>query len=113
MIFESNHGIVSSYVFTLGIATVSWKFLKQMVIAKFTVEFEFITLENCGEKAEQLHQFLYDIFGGQSLCLQYAYTVIVNLLLVEHKAVCTMVSLDTFVKDTIPLDNYSQLELSL
>ena len=61
MIFESNHGIVSSYVFTLGIATVSWKFLKQMVIAKFTVEFEFITLENCGEKAERLHQFLYDI----------------------------------------------------
>ena len=55
MIFESNHGIVSSYVFTLGIATVSWKFLKQMVIAKFIVEFEFITLENCGEKAEQLH----------------------------------------------------------
>ena len=32
-----------------------------MVIAKFTVEFEFITLENCGEKAEQLHQFLNDI----------------------------------------------------
>ena len=32
-----------------------------MVIAKFTVEFEFITLENCGEKAERLHQFLYDI----------------------------------------------------
>ena len=48
---ESNHGIVSSYVFTLGIATVSWKFLKQMVIAKFTMEFEFITLENCGERA--------------------------------------------------------------
>ena len=47
-------------MFTLGIATVSWKFLKQMVIAKFTVEFEFITLENCGEKAERLHQFLYD-----------------------------------------------------
>ena len=32
-----------------------------MVIAKFTVEFEFITLENCGEKAERLHQFLNDI----------------------------------------------------
>ena len=39
--------------------------------------------------------------------------MIVNLLLVEHKAVCTMVSLDTFVVDTIPLDNYSQLELSV
>ena len=32
-----------------------------MVIAKFIVEFEFITLENCGEKAERLHQFLNDI----------------------------------------------------
>ena len=32
-----------------------------MVIAKFTVEFEFITLENCGEKVERLHQFLNDI----------------------------------------------------
>ena len=48
-------------MFTLGIATISWKFLKQMVIAKFTVKFEFITLENCGEKAERLHQYLYEI----------------------------------------------------
>ena len=48
-------------MFTLGIVTVSWKFLKQMVIAKFTMEYEFITLENCGEKAERLHQFLNDI----------------------------------------------------
>ena len=32
-----------------------------MVIAKFIVEFEFITLENCGEKAERLHQFINDI----------------------------------------------------
>ena len=70
MIFESNHGIVSSYVFALGIAIVSWKFLKQMVIAKFKMEFEFITLENCGEKAEQLHQFLYDIFRWSKLMPQ-------------------------------------------
>ena len=48
-------------MFTLGIATVSWKFLKQMVIAKFIMEFDFITLKNCGEKAAQLHQFLNDI----------------------------------------------------
>ena len=34
--------------------------------------------------------------------------MIVNLLLVEHKIVYTMVSLDTFVADTTPLDNYSQ-----
>ena len=48
-------------MFTLGIATVSWKFLKQMVISKFTLEFDFITLENCEEQAAQLHQFLNDI----------------------------------------------------
>ena len=35
--------------------------------------------------------------------------MIVSLLLVEHKIVCTMVSLDIFVVDTTPLDNYSQL----
>ena len=33
-------------MFTLRIAIVSWKFSKQMVIAKFTVEFEFMTLES-------------------------------------------------------------------
>ena len=48
-------------MFTLGIAIVSWKFLKQMVIAKFTLEFYFITLENYGEKVAQLHQFLNNI----------------------------------------------------
>ena len=32
-----------------------------MVITKFTVEFKFIILEKCGEKAERLHQFLDDI----------------------------------------------------
>ena len=41
------------------------------------------------------------------------YIVTVNLLLVEHKIVYIMVSLGIFVVDTIPLDNYSQLELSL
>ena len=39
--------------------------------------------------------------------------VIVNLLLVEHKTVFTLVSLDIFVTDTTSLDNYSQLGLSL
>ena len=40
---------------------------------------------------------------AKACALQYVYTVIVNLLLVEHKAVYTMVSLDIFVVDTIPL----------
>ena len=48
-------------MFTLRIAIVSWKFSKQMVIAKFTVEFEFITLDNCGKEAEWLQQFLNDV----------------------------------------------------
>ena len=43
------------------------------------------------------------------MSLKYAYIVIVNLLLVKHKPVCTMVSLDTFVVDITPLDNYFQL----
>ena len=47
------------------------------------------------------------------MCLQYAYIVIVNLLLVEHKIVCIMVSLNIFVIDTKTLYNYSQLGLSL
>ena len=47
------------------------------------------------------------------MCLQYESIVIANLLLVKHKTVCIMVSLDIFVVDIIPLDNYSQLGLSL
>ena len=50
---------------------------------------------------------------GQNLCRRFAYFAIVNMLLVEHKTVCIMVSLDKFVVDTIPLDNYSRLGLSL
>ena len=43
------------------------------------------------------------------MCLQYAYILIVSLLLVEHKTVYAMVSLGIFVIDKTPLDNYSQL----
>ena len=48
--------------------------------------------------------------GGKNLFLQFAVTRIVNLKLVEYKAICIMVSLDIFVEYIIPLDNYSQLE---
>ncbi|KAJ0103353.1 hypothetical protein Patl1_05515 [Pistacia atlantica] len=51
----------SGYVFTLGGATVSWKSSKQTVIARSTMEFEFIALDKCGEGAEWLRQFLEDI----------------------------------------------------
>ena len=48
-------------MFTLRIAIVSWKFSKQMVIAKCIVKFEFITLEKIGKEAERLQQFLNDV----------------------------------------------------
>ena len=53
----------SGYVFTLEGATIYWKSLKQTVIAKSTMEFEFITLNKCGEEVEWLHHFLEDIPG--------------------------------------------------
>ncbi|WJZ87171.1 hypothetical protein VitviT2T_006572 [Vitis vinifera] len=51
----------SGYVFTLGGAAVSWKSSKQMVIARSTMESEFIALDKCGEEAEWLRHFLEDI----------------------------------------------------
>ncbi|GJU90938.1 retrovirus-related pol polyprotein from transposon TNT 1-94 [Tanacetum coccineum] len=51
----------SGYVFTLGGAAISWKSSKQTVIAKSTMESEFITLDNCEEEAEWLRQFVEDI----------------------------------------------------
>nr|GEZ33645.1 zinc finger, CCHC-type [Tanacetum cinerariifolium] len=51
----------SGYVFTLGGAAVSWKSSKQTVIAKSTMESEFIALDKCGEEAEWLRQFVEDI----------------------------------------------------
>ncbi|RVW86309.1 Retrovirus-related Pol polyprotein from transposon TNT 1-94 [Vitis vinifera] len=51
----------SGYVFTLGGAAVSWKSSKQTVIARSTMESEFIALDKCGEEAEWLRHFLEDI----------------------------------------------------
>ncbi|KAJ9559825.1 hypothetical protein OSB04_004985 [Centaurea solstitialis] len=51
----------SGYVFTLGGASISWKLSKQTVIARSTMESEFIALDKCGEEAEWLKQFLEDI----------------------------------------------------
>nr|GEU31627.1 peroxidase 9 [Tanacetum cinerariifolium] len=44
----------SEYVFTLGGAAISWKSSKQTVIAKSTLESEFIPLDKYGEEAEWL-----------------------------------------------------------
>ena len=51
----------SSYVLTLGGEAVSWKSSKQAVIARFVMEYEFITLDKCGEEAKWLLHFLEDI----------------------------------------------------
>ncbi|RVX20813.1 Retrovirus-related Pol polyprotein from transposon TNT 1-94 [Vitis vinifera] len=51
----------SGYVFTLGGATVSWKSSKQTVIARSTMESEFIALDKYGEEVEWLRHFLEDI----------------------------------------------------
>ena len=51
----------SGYVFTLAGIVVSWKSSKQTVIAKSTMESEFIALDKCGEKAEWLRYFPEDI----------------------------------------------------
>ncbi|GKC38309.1 ty1-copia retrotransposon protein [Tanacetum coccineum] len=51
----------SGYVFILGGAAISWKYSKQTVIAKSTMESKFITLYKCGEEEEWLRQFIEDI----------------------------------------------------
>ncbi|GKA49062.1 retrovirus-related pol polyprotein from transposon TNT 1-94, partial [Tanacetum coccineum] len=51
----------SGYVFTLEGDAISWKSSKQTVIAKSTMESEFIALDKCGEEAEWLCQFVEDI----------------------------------------------------
>ena len=56
-----NSKSTSGYVFTLAGAAVSWKSSKQMVIARSTMESEFIALDKCGEEAEWLRYFLEDI----------------------------------------------------
>ena len=49
---------------------------------QITMKFKFITLDKYGEETEWLHYFVEDILRWPSLCLQFAYIVIVNLLLV-------------------------------
>ena len=51
------------YVFTLGRATVLWKYSKQTVIARSIMKSEFIALDKCGKEAEWLCHFLEDIPG--------------------------------------------------
>ncbi|XP_075089919.1 secreted RxLR effector protein 161-like [Nicotiana tabacum] len=51
----------SDYVFTLCGGTISWKSAKQTIIARSTMESEFVALELAGSKDEWLRNFLTDI----------------------------------------------------
>ena len=48
-------------MFTLRGGADSWKSSKQTIIARSTMEYEFIALDKCEEEAEWLHHFLEDI----------------------------------------------------
>ncbi|XP_073121945.1 secreted RxLR effector protein 161-like [Henckelia pumila] len=54
----------SVFVFTLGGAAIAWKSSKQTVIARSTMESEFIALDKCAEEAEWLRLFLEDVQDG-------------------------------------------------
>jgi len=69
---------------------------------------EFIAVDKAAEEAEWLRHFVEDIPRWPKSCQQCAYTVIANQQLEGHVVTCIMVSLDIYVVDTIPLDNYSQ-----
>ena len=71
------------------------------------MEYEFIALDKCGEEVKWLCYFLEDILRWSKTFLQFGYIAIGNLLLVEHKTV--YISLDIFVVDKIPSNNYSRL----
>ncbi|XP_073033692.1 secreted RxLR effector protein 161-like [Primulina eburnea] len=51
------------FVFTLGGAATCIKISKQTVIARSTMESEFITLDKCAEEAEWFRHFLEDVPG--------------------------------------------------
>ena len=65
----------SGYVFTLAGATVSWKSSKQTVIARSTMESEFIALDKCGGEAEWLYHFLENIPKMAKTCATNLYTL--------------------------------------
>ena len=69
----------SGYVFTLGGGAVTWKSSKQTIIARSTMESEFVALEMAGSEAEWIRNFLSDIpLGTQDQDLRYPCIVIAN-----------------------------------
>ncbi|KAJ0621687.1 putative RNA-directed DNA polymerase [Helianthus annuus] len=61
-----DHRSTSGYVFTLVGAAIAWKSSKQTVIARSTMESEFVDLDKSGEEAEWLRQFWKIFQDGQS-----------------------------------------------
>ncbi|KAJ9537496.1 hypothetical protein OSB04_030229 [Centaurea solstitialis] len=57
----------SGYVFILGSATISWKSSKKTIIARSTMESEFIALDKCGEKVEEVGSLRRELTGAQFL----------------------------------------------
>nr|GEY48393.1 ribonuclease H-like domain containing protein [Tanacetum cinerariifolium] len=62
-----NSRSTSGYVFTLGGFVISWKSSKKTVIAKSTMESEFIALDKCGEEVKWLRQFVEGIPRAHSI----------------------------------------------
>jgi len=51
----------SGYVFTLGGGAVTWRSIRKTIIARSTMEYEFVALEMAGSEAEWLKNFLVNI----------------------------------------------------
>ena len=69
---------------------------------------EFIALDMAGEEVEWLRHFLEDVPSWS----KYVPAICIHCdrQLVIGRVTCIMISLDIYVVDTIPLDNYSQME---
>ncbi|KAD5317375.1 hypothetical protein E3N88_17321 [Mikania micrantha] len=102
----------SGYVFTLGGAAIAWKSSKQTLIARSTMESEFIALDKAGEEAEWLRQFVEDVPRWPKPMSAICIHCDCQSAMVELKVQCIMANRGTFDVDTIRYDNYSQWELS-
>lgn len=70
---SKNSKSTSGYVFTLGGAAVSWKSSKQTVLARSTMESEFIALDKAAEEAELLRIFWKIFLCRLNQCWYYVY----------------------------------------
>ena len=63
-------------MFTLSGGAVAWRSARQTIIARSTMELEFVALEMAGSEAEWLKKFLANIPLGMKLTHQYLCIVI-------------------------------------